>query len=307
MLQTGPGDFNCRCVSSANCQIYQRPRFVAGGRERITGESGTALVPISPAGALTNPGSTDLAASGTGLTRIRALPARRGVFNAYGAHRLGQRPDGEEPRHGEASLARLVQSELIAAAMHFHTLDDQRVDANAAVMRDSPNLRDAVLIAFARRDQGLIVAAGNPLGLGSLGDVAASEAHLAVRPRSAGAQLLLQSLLHRAKMKMDRLACVGPPCPTGPDIAQAIRAGRADCGIAAQSVASAAGLELVPFVWKRFDLAKRQRAASAGIFRFSPRAGIGDAGRRVGRLRSPGRRPSATRALSQSDKIQPKE
>ena len=48
-------------------------------------------------------------------------------------------------------------------------------------------------------------------------------------------------------------------CPTGPDIAQAIRAGRADTGIATRSVANAAGLDFVPIVWETFDLLMRQR------------------------------------------------
>ena len=47
--------------------------------------------------------------------------------------------------------------------------------------------------------------------------------------------------------------------PTGPDIAQAIRAGHADCGIATRSVATAAGVAFVPLLTERFDLLMRQR------------------------------------------------
>jgi molybdate-binding protein len=66
-------------------------------------------------------------------------------------------------------------------------------------------------------------------------------------------------LLHRAKVPLDRLGVVSPVCPTGPDIAQAIRAGRADTGIATRGVANAAGLDFVPIVWEPFDLVLRQR------------------------------------------------
>ena len=59
-------------------------------------------------------------------------------------------------------------------------------------------------------------------------------------------------------MKADALT-KGPVCPTGNDLAQAIRAGRADCGIATRSVAQAAGLGFLPLTWERFDLATRQR------------------------------------------------
>ena len=85
-------------------------------------------------------------------------------------------------------------------------------------------------------------------------------ARVAVRPKGAGAQLLLISLLHQLDMRLEQIAALSPPCPTGPDIAQAIRAGRADCGIATRSVASAAGLDFVPIMWERFDLAVRHRS-----------------------------------------------
>jgi molybdate-binding protein len=47
--------------------------------------------------------------------------------------------------------------------------------------------------------------------------------------------------------------------PTGPDAAQAIRAGNADCGIATRAVAIAAGIDFVPLTTERFDLLMRQR------------------------------------------------
>ena len=125
--------------------------------------------------------------------------------------------------------------------------------------QEPQGLHDAVLIAFAWREQGLIVAAGNPLGLNDIASVAAKRAKLALRPQGAGAQLLLLSLVAHAALALDALATVKPVAPTGPDIAQAIRAGRADCGIATRSVAQAAGLGFVPLTWERFDLAMRQR------------------------------------------------
>jgi molybdate-binding protein len=67
------------------------------------------------------------------------------------------------------------------------------------------------------------------------------------------------SLLAREGLAFAALAKVTPPCPTGPDIAHAVRAGRADCGIATRSVARAANLDFVPLAWERFDLVLRQR------------------------------------------------
>ncbi len=80
-----------------------------------------------------------------------------------------------------------------------------------------------------------------------------------MRPKGAGAQLLLLALLNKAKATLEQLHAVSPVSPTGPDIAQAVRAGRADTGIATRGVANAAGLDFVPIVWERFDLVMRQR------------------------------------------------
>jgi putative molybdopterin biosynthesis protein len=162
------------------------------------------------------------------------------------------------PEGSESGLERFAKGEVVAAALHLHALTGDG-DANVQAIQARPDFRDAVLIGFARREQGLLVAAGNPLQLRSLEDVLAKRARVAMRPKGAGAQLLLEALLHRGKVAHDRLAWLDPPCPTGPDVAQAIRAGRADCGIATRSVANAAGLDFVPLLWERFDIVMRQR------------------------------------------------
>jgi molybdate-binding protein len=129
-----------------------------------------------------------------------------------------------------------------------------------------------VLIAFAAREQGLVVAPGNPLRLADIASVARSGARLAQRPAGAGAQLLLLALVARAGGAGAPWRKVEPACATGPDIAQAVRSGRADCGIATRSVARAAALDFVPLAWERFDLVLRQRDYFLGgpqtLFRF---------------------------------------
>ena len=159
----------------------------------------------------------------------------------------------------EAGLARFATGETIAAAIHLHALEDVEADTNVTVLKARSDLPDAVMISFCRREQGLLLPAGNPQKLGSIEDVITKRARIAIRPKGAGAQLLLLALLHRAKVPVDRLTTVTPVCPTGPDIAQAIRAGRADTGIATRGVANAAGLDFVPIAWEPFDLVMRQR------------------------------------------------
>jgi putative molybdopterin biosynthesis protein len=163
------------------------------------------------------------------------------------------------PEGSESGLRRLARGDVMAAAVHLHRIEGDNDGANADAVANAPGLHDVVLIAFARREQGLIVAPGNPLKLSDIASAAAARARVALRPNGAGAQLLLLALLARAGLAFEALTTLKPPCPTDPDVAQAVRIGRADCGIAIRAVAVAAGLDFIPLTWEHFDLALRQR------------------------------------------------
>jgi putative molybdopterin biosynthesis protein len=163
------------------------------------------------------------------------------------------------PEGSESGLRRLARGDVLAAAIHLHRIDGDDDGANADAVANAPGLHDVVVIAFARREQGLLVAPGNPLKLSDIGSVAAAGARIALRPNGAGAQLLLLALLAQSGLAFEALNAVKPPCPTGPDIAQAVRTQRADCGVATRAVALSSGLDFIPLTWERFDLALRQR------------------------------------------------
>lgn len=162
------------------------------------------------------------------------------------------------PEGSDTGYRRFLRGEVIATAIHFHDLDAPSGDANVAIVSMESGLYDAVLIAFASREQGLLVAPGNPLGIASLSDAHAKSARLAVRPEGAGAQQLLLALLKREGLALSGFAA-RLQAPTGPDLAQAIRSGRADCGVATRAVAAAAGLDFISVMVERFDILMRQR------------------------------------------------
>ncbi|MCU0883443.1 MAG: helix-turn-helix transcriptional regulator [Beijerinckiaceae bacterium] len=161
-----------------------------------------------------------------------------------------------------AGLDRLGRNEIAMAAIHVHGAGaDQHADedANIAAVKAQARLTDAVVIAFARREQGLLTQAGNPLALTTLGDVATRQARLGVRQGGAGAQLLLDRLAAESGLAREAFNRVGEPFATGQDLAFAIRAGEIDCGIASRAVAAAHGLGFVPLAAERFDLVMRRR------------------------------------------------
>ena len=162
------------------------------------------------------------------------------------------------PEGSETGYRRFLKGEVIAAAIHFHDLEDLAKDANITVLSNEPSLYDAVLVHFCTREQGLLVAQGNPLGLTGVGDLDGAKARVAIRPEGAGAQQLLLALLKRDGLALTELGTTFL-APTGPDIAQAIRSGHADCGIATRAIAAAADLGFLPLVTERFDILMRQR------------------------------------------------
>ena len=162
----------------------------------------------------------------------------------------------------ESGVGRVLRGEAIAAAIHFHTetdVHDAGEDANVSAVRSLATLHDAVLVGFVRREQGLLLQPGNPKGLTSVAGVLASGATMAIRQSGAGAQMLLDALLKQQGAKLKDLRRLDPPCLTGPDLAAAIHAGNADCGIATRAAANAAGLDFMPLLWENFDLVMHQR------------------------------------------------
>jgi putative molybdopterin biosynthesis protein len=158
----------------------------------------------------------------------------------------------------EVGLDRLERNEVAITAIHLHgSGDDEAANIDGVAARAA--LHDAVLIAFARREQGFLVAPGNPLGIGELVDVQRCRARIGLRPSGAGAQLLLERIAQLSGVGLDALHCAKERFATGPDLALAIRNGEIDCGIATRSVAATHLLDLIPLVWERFDLALRRR------------------------------------------------
>jgi putative molybdopterin biosynthesis protein len=223
-----------------------------------------------------------------GLAQIAAPPIVGGSHDPLLEWALRESNSGlaSLPEGSEEGLRRLARGEVMIAAIHLHRLDGDDDTANVDGVADAPGLHDAVMLGFARREQGILVAPGNPLGLSDMASIATSRARMAQRPAGAGAQLLLLALLARAGIALDELKLAKPAFPTGPDIAQAVRAGRIDCGIATRSVALSAGLDFLPLAWERFDLVLRQRdyfmPGPQALFNFMRQASLRDRASELG-------------------------
>ena len=110
------------------------------------------------------------------------------------------------------------------------------------------------IIGFARRTQGLMVAAGNPLGLFTLRDVAERPARFAHRALGSGTRVVLDELLAEAGLPTNAISGDEPAEPSHAAVAQAVAAGAFDAGLGIEAAARAAGLGFVPLAEERYHL-----------------------------------------------------
>ena len=110
------------------------------------------------------------------------------------------------------------------------------------------------LIGFAQRNQGLMTAKGNPLGLQSLQDLTKSGVRMVNRPLGTGTRLLLDQLLQSAGLDAADLKGYEREEPSHAAVAHAIASGTADAGLGIESAARTFGLDFVPLVQEQYWL-----------------------------------------------------
>ena len=111
------------------------------------------------------------------------------------------------------------------------------------------------LIGFARRTQGLIVAAGNPLALRTLADIARQRARYVNRALGTGTRLLFDEQMAQAGLTASAIEGYERTEPSHAAVAQAVASGQADVGLGLESAARSAALGFVPLVRERYHLA----------------------------------------------------
>jgi putative molybdopterin biosynthesis protein len=148
---------------------------------------------------------------------------------------------------------RLASGAACAALMHVPSQDLS--DFNRHVAEERLRGRGVALVEWARREQGLIVARGNPKRIRNLKDLARKDVTFMLRQPSAGARVLFDLLLEREGMRRSALRFHREEAMAGSDLAAAIQAGDADAGLAARAQARLGGLDFIPLCTERIDLA----------------------------------------------------
>jgi putative molybdopterin biosynthesis protein len=117
-----------------------------------------------------------------------------------------------------------------------------------------PPGREVAVVRLLHREQGLLVAPGNPLGLAGVADLARGGLRYVNRQPGAGTRVLLDHELARAGISPETIEGYAREEPTHFAVAAAIAAGRADCGLGVRAAARAFALDFVAVAREPYDL-----------------------------------------------------
>ncbi len=136
-----------------------------------------------------------------------------------------------------------------------HVLDPATDTYNDAAVRRYGPAEPVALIRLAEREQGILAAPRNPLGIASLADLARTRARFVNRQADAGTRILLDALLARAGLASTEIDGYDRIEFSHLAVAQLVANGSADAGLAIRAAARAFALDFIPVAWEPYDLA----------------------------------------------------
>jgi len=120
--------------------------------------------------------------------------------------------------------------------------------------------RSAIMITLAYRQQGLMLASGNPKGINELADLARKDVRFINRQSGSGTRMWLDSHLNDIGISPDQINGYSTIALTHTDTALMVQSGQADAGIGLQAATQNRNLFFIPLFNERFDLTMLQES-----------------------------------------------
>lgn len=151
------------------------------------------------------------------------------------------------------ALNRLQRGEVHAAGVHLY--DVQSGEYNVPFVRRVLPGRAVVLVNLGVWEEGLVIKAGNPLGIKGAEDLADSRLRLVNREEGSGSRQLLERALASSRVPCEAVRGFGDVVSDHNHVARAVVSGQADVGVSTASVAAMFGLGFIPLQEVRYDMA----------------------------------------------------
>ena len=152
----------------------------------------------------------------------------------------------------QGGLAALRRNNAHAAGCHL--IDPATGTYNVVDVRRILPGRDVLLVTFAHRQQGLMVAPGNPHGVRSFEDLLRDDVVLVNRQRGSGTRMLLDYELTRRGLGGAAIGGYDRELYTHVAVAAEVASGGADAGLGVLAAARALNLDFIPLLEERYDL-----------------------------------------------------
>jgi molybdenum cofactor synthesis domain-containing protein len=135
-----------------------------------------------------------------------------------------------------------------------HLLDTDTGEYNTSYIRRYLPGLEVRLVNLVYRDQGLVIARGNPKGIKGLGDLTRPDLSLVNRQAGSGTRVLLDWQLKQLGIDSRAIKGYEQEEYTHMAVAVDVLSGTADAGLAIYAAAQALGLEFLPVATERYDL-----------------------------------------------------
>lgn len=151
------------------------------------------------------------------------------------------------------ALAALNEGRCLLAGFHALTAAPLR-SPTARVYRPMLKPGRHKLIGFAQRNQGLMVAAGNPLNIRSLHDLTRPGLRFVHRPRGTGTRVVLEELMAAQHLQPEQIGGFDRTEPSHQAAAVVVASGNADAAFGIEVAALDNGLDFVPLARENYFL-----------------------------------------------------
>ena len=135
-----------------------------------------------------------------------------------------------------------------------HLWDEASKEYNISFVKHVIPGESVCIVNLVQREQGFIVAPGNPLQLQSWKDISIEGLKLINRQKGSGTRLRLDAYLNSAKISPDRILGYNQEETTHSGVACLVASGQADVGVGVEAAAQRLGLGFIPLFKERYDL-----------------------------------------------------
>lgn len=155
--------------------------------------------------------------------------------------------------HGECDIASL------------HLYDGDTNTYNTPYVKKILVSHQYVLINLVKREAGLYVQQGNPLGITTIEDIVTTKATFINREKGSGARALFDEKLRIHNIASSDIKGYDKEQLSHLDVASAVANGHADVGIGIQKTAKLINVEFIPLITERYDIVLLKTAQTAAL------------------------------------------